>query len=206
MAAPITHIVLTQKIFNKFFKDKIRKDFFIGSCFPDIRYLKVIDRGKTHFEHTALNGLKQDNSFSAGVKFHSILDVVREKFITENNIYPLCPKSKYVTESLKILEDQIYYPYISNWGEYIDYLNEILPDELSFGITKIDIEKWHSLLQRYFSRQPDIESVKSTIGIGFSKKAVSIMNNNVEKMRVNKKIINIIKNLYKNLDSLLNYY
>jgi len=41
MAAPITHIALTEKIFDKFFKDKKRKDFFIGTLFPDIRYLKI---------------------------------------------------------------------------------------------------------------------------------------------------------------------
>lgn len=49
MATPITHIVLTEKVFEKFFKDKTRKDFFIGTSFPDIKYLKVIDRDKSHF-------------------------------------------------------------------------------------------------------------------------------------------------------------
>lgn len=136
MAAPITHIVLTEKIFDKFFKDKIRKDFFIGTSFPDIRYLKVIDRDKTHYNDLSVLDLGNDESFSAGVKFHSILDHAREKFIVENDTYSLCPKSKYITQSLKILEDEIFYQYTKDWGVYIDYLNEILPIERVYGIAE----------------------------------------------------------------------
>jgi len=51
----------------------------------------------------------------AGVKFHSILDRSREKFIIENDIYSLCPKSKYITQSLKILEDEIFYQYVKGY-------------------------------------------------------------------------------------------
>ena len=78
MATPITHVVLAAKIFDNIFKDKIKKDFFIGSLFPDIRYLKVIDRDKSHFENLKLKDLKNDDSFLAGVKFHSIVDIARE--------------------------------------------------------------------------------------------------------------------------------
>ena len=65
MAAPITHIALTEKIFDKFFKNKTRKDFFIGTSFPDIRYLKVIDRDKTHYDDLSVADLGNDASFSA---------------------------------------------------------------------------------------------------------------------------------------------
>ena len=58
MAAPITHIVLTNKIFNKYFSNKEKGDFFIGASFPDIRYLKVIKREKTHFNNITLNEIK----------------------------------------------------------------------------------------------------------------------------------------------------
>ena len=82
----------------------------------------------------------------AGVKFHSILDRSREKFIIENDIYSLCPKSKYITQSLKILEDEIFYQYVKNWNVYINYLDEILQAEKNYGIAEKDLRKWHSLL------------------------------------------------------------
>lgn len=204
MAAPITHIALTQKIFDKFFGNRRKKDFFVGTCFPDIRYPTNINRDKTHFEDITLNDLKQNNSFWAGLKFHSILDIVREKFIVKNNIYSFCPKSQFIAQSLKIVEDQIFYQRIKNWQEYIDYLNKILPEETKFGITKKDVQKWHELLQEYFANQPNKKSIENLIiGIGLSKKVADEINQNIKKIKNNNKVINIINNLYKNFDSLL---
>jgi len=204
MAAPITHIALTEKIFDKFFKGKIRKDFFIGTSFPDIRYLKVIDRDKTHHDNLSIANLGNDESFSAGVKFHSILDQVREKFIVENDTYLLCPESKYITQSLKILEDKIFYQHIKDWTVYAEYLNEILQVERDYGIAEKDLSRWHSLLQQYFQKQPDEQAVKNfTLSIGFTEEVAVEINENIAKMKANKKIINIIKNLYKNFNSLI---
>ncbi|HRZ95859.1 MAG TPA: hypothetical protein P5262_04835, partial [Candidatus Moranbacteria bacterium] len=180
MAAPITHIALTEKIFDKFFKDKIRKDFFIGTSFPDIRYLKVIDRDKTHYKDLSIVDLGNDESFSAGVKFHSILDHAREKFIVENNTYSLCPESKYITQSLKILEDEIFYQHVKDWTIYTEYLNEILQAERNYRVAEKDLKKWHSLLQQYFQKQPDEDAVKNfTLGIGFTEEVTSEINENI---------------------------
>ncbi len=97
MAAPITHIVLTQKIFDKYFRRLDHQLFFIGTLLPDIRYLGVIDRKETHYKNLSIKDLNGEKSFLAGLKFHSILDEVREKFIIENDIYSLCMDSKYIT-------------------------------------------------------------------------------------------------------------
>jgi hypothetical protein len=204
MAASITHVALTEKIFDKFFHDKIRKDFFIGTSFPDIRYLKVIDRDKTHYNDLSIADLGNDESFSAGVKFHSILDHARENFIVENDTYSLCPKSKYITQSLKILEDEIFYQHVKDWTVYIEYLNEILHIEKDYGIAERDLKKWHSLLQQYFQQQPNKDTIRNfTLDIGFTEDIADEINQNIAEMRTNKKIIEIIKNLYKNFDLLI---
>ncbi|HHD92209.1 MAG TPA: hypothetical protein ENL06_01115 [Candidatus Portnoybacteria bacterium] len=204
MAAPITHIALTEKIFDKFFKNKIRKDFFIGTSFPDIRYLKVIDKNKTHYDSLSIADLGTDDSFSSGVKFHSILDHVREKFIAENDTYSLYPESKYIVQSLKFLEDQIFYQHVKNWTVYIEYLNEILRAERNYGIAEKDLKKWHSLLQQYFQQQPNNDTIRNLVlGIGFTEEIANEINQNLAVMRTNKKIIDIIKNLYKNFDLLI---
>ncbi|MFC1700858.1 hypothetical protein ACFLZ0_01855 [Patescibacteria group bacterium] len=205
MAAPITHIVLTDKIFNQYFKNKIKKDFFIGVCLPDIRYLKVIERSKTHFNNLTLDDIKKEkNSFLAGLKFHSLTDMVRERFINSKNIYSLFPESEYITESLKLLEDNVLYNKINNWNEFINFLKEILKDELSFGISEKDIKKWHKTLQGYFSQYPD-NNIREIllIDLGFSKDIAKKLNFNIEKMEKNKKIIQIIYELYDDFDSLL---
>ncbi len=201
MAAPITHIVFTEKVFDKLFKDKTRKDFFVGTLFPDIRYLNVISRDKTHYDNLSIAKLINDESFAAGVKFHSIVDQAREKFVVENNTYLLCPKSKYITQSLKILEDEIFYNYVEDWEVIINYLNKILPIEKDSGIAKKYLEKWHLLLQQYFHHEPDRNAVsKFTHSIGFSQDVSDEINRNVAKMRTNEKIIKNIKELYNNLN------
>lgn len=204
MAAPITHIVLTDKIFDKLFNKKVRKDFFIGTSFPDIRYLKVIDWDKTHYHDLFVDNLGNDESFLAGVKFHSILDSRREKFIVENGTYTLCPKSKYITQSLKLLEDELFYQHVPDWGVYIEYMNEILQAEKSYGVAEKDLKKWHTLLQQYFQQQPSKDSVRNfTLGIGFTDEVADEINDNIAIMKANKKIIDTIKGLYNNFDSLI---
>lgn len=204
MPLPITHIVLTEKVFNKFFKNKTKKDFFIGTLFPDIRYLKVIAKNKTHYTNLSVSTLNKAEPFLAGIKFHSILDQAREKFILENNTYSLCPKSKYITHSLKILEDEIFYRHIKDWKAYIDYLNEILPLEKKYKIAESDLKRWHLLLQRYFSKQPNSQIVDNfALDIGFTKENANEINDNISKMRSNKKITAIIEKLYNNIDLLI---
>jgi len=198
MVTVITHIVLAKKVFDKYFQDKDENNFFVGTLFPDIRYLSTIDRNKTHYNNLTFNDLKKDNSFLAGMKFHSILDTAREKFIVASGIYSLCPKSKYIIQSLKFLEDEIFYKYVDNWGEYISYLNNILPEEKRFGVTEKDIKKWHLLLQEYFKEQPNEKTVTNALlSINHSNKVIDEINGNIVLMRVNKDIVNILEDMYR---------
>jgi hypothetical protein len=204
MAAPITHIALTEKIFDSLFKDKDRKEFFIGTLFPDIRYLNVISRDKTHYTNISVSDLYTDTSFLAGVKFHSIVDKVREQYIINNNIYSLCPKSPYITESLKFLEDEILYPNIQNPISYIEYLEDILSSEIECGINEYDIRKWHTLLQQYLSQKPHKESIaQSLIDTGLKREVANEINQNIDIIKSQDHIISTIKNLYTKFDSLL---
>ncbi len=204
MAAPITHIVLADKVFDKFFSDKKRKDFYIGTIFPDIRYLGVIDRKKTHFKGVKINDLKDEDSFSAGLKFHSLVDEVRVKFMKLKDICSLHPDSKYSEIALKIIEDELCYDRVNNWDEFIGFLNEVLPDELSFGIQKKDITIWHRMLQVYFLKKPDEKSNRVlTVGLEFLEDAQGEINNFINQMRSSEEIKRIIKEFYDNFESFL---
>ena len=55
MAAPATHIVLTDKIYNRYFSDIDRKKFYIGTLFPDIyKIVKKTERARTHLKRFSL--------------------------------------------------------------------------------------------------------------------------------------------------------
>ncbi len=207
MATPIVHVVLTDKIFNKFFINRNKKDFFIGTSFPDIRYLRIIKREKTHFENVKMKDIEKENDFTAGLKFHSILDQIREDFIVKNNAYDLFPNSKLSTLALKLAEDRILYNNTQDWQEYIDYLNEVLVDEINFGLKADDIKKWHELLQQLFSHSPNRQSIQDFASeIFFSNHDINELDKMATQLSANKKLIKIIKNLYANFETLTQNY
>lgn len=198
MAAPITHIVLSDKVFNKHFKNKDKKDFYLGTSFPDIRYLKIIERNKTHFQNLSLQEINiETSSFSAGLKFHSLTDKIREDFIISNNVYSLYSEFEYVTESLKLLEDDILYSKVNNWEEIISYFNEMAREELSFGIKEGDIRKWHEILKKYFSKQPDENTRKTLLNdLNFSADVADKMNLNIKRIKDNQRAIQFVYKMY----------
>lgn len=207
MAAPITHIVLTEKVFNKYFSNKNRRDFYIGTVFPDIRYLGVVDRKNTHFpfqEVDLKDVIREKNSFITGLKFHSLVDDFRERFIKSKNIYSLIPESEYKSQTLKFLEDELNYNKVKDWNKIITFFDDILSEELDFDIKKENIEKWHNILQGYLSKKPNKESVEMiAIDLQFPKEAQKEIINLVEQIRPNKEIRQAIEEFYNNFESFL---
>jgi len=159
MAAPITHIVLANKVFDRYFPKSDKKQFYIGTSFPDIRYLEIIDRERTHFNGPALKELVDVDSFIAGAKFHSLVDEVREKYMKNRSLYSLFPESKFLTQAVKIFEDRVLYEKVSNWEEITRFFNDIQAGELEYDLNKTDIERWHILLKNYFRQPPNTNIV-----------------------------------------------
>ena len=80
MAGPIGHIVLALSLLNGPLADKDRAAFMLGTTFPDIRYLGVIERGKTHNNHATWQNVQtESSSFKAGMDFHALVDRGREQ-------------------------------------------------------------------------------------------------------------------------------
>ncbi len=208
MPGPITHIALTDKVFNKYFKDKNKKDFFIGTSFPDIRYLKIIKREKTHFPEVKLNQLKDKNSFEAGFKFHSLVDIIVEEFTQAEDIYSLLPRSNQPGHyPISFLEDELFYNKMDNWDEIIGFLDNVLPEELAFDISGQAIRKWHQILQDYFSQKPNNGiRTKLMMELGFTEEAIRETNNLLKQIGGNQKINQFIERLYNNFELLLQRY
>ncbi|MEO8581748.1 MAG: hypothetical protein ABI425_04210 [Patescibacteria group bacterium] len=163
MAAPATHIILADKIFEKYFQNTTKSDFYIGTSFPDIRYLGVIDREKTHFIDLSIQALISLPPFEAGLKFHSLVDKVREKFMRSQNVYSLVPESPFITQALKFFEDEVLYEKRNNWNEIASYFGKVTNEESCFGIKTADIEKWHKFLQTYFTTKPHNQNIREFV-------------------------------------------
>src|SRR3989344_5867553 len=105
----------------------------IGTSFPDIRYLGVIDRDKTHFDISKLGDLDNLPDFIAGMKLHSLVDVVREKYMNDKGLYSLFPESKFLSQGVKMLEDNVLMSKFDDWNRVAGYFDEVVSEEREFG-------------------------------------------------------------------------
>ncbi len=130
MPAPITHIVLADKVFDKYFFDKDRKEFFIGTSFPDIRYYDNLDREKTHQDGLSIEEIVKESSFLAGMHFHSFVDEKWGNFYRRLEDHQLYLEPLQVSAvALKFFEDERLYGHFSGWGQVADFFDGALEEE-----------------------------------------------------------------------------
>ncbi len=200
MAAPITHIVLADKVFNTHFSDKDKAKFFIGTSFPDIRYLGVIEREKTHINVENIDETKKEDSFMAGLKLHVYIDKIREEYITDKGMYELVPKTKESVTAIKLLEDKLLYDKISDWNAISIYFNDVLDEEIAFGLERSSIQRWHKLLQNLFHTKPELESIRQFIkGLNIDPSEAEAIHKEVLKLNENEDVRRIIFDFYEEL-------
>lgn len=205
MAAAITHIVLTDKIFDQKFSNLDKKIFVVGTIFPDIRYLVGIGRERTHPKVKGLNEIQKLTSFDAGVYFHQLVDTKREEYMLKNRAYDVVQKSEFIVESIKLLEEEVLYAKVSDWQKYASFFSDVLDQEISYGLKHADIEKWHTFISEYVKQKPNSKKRKSHLHrLKFFKKNIIKINYNVERMRNNKHLINIINNFYDDFEKIIN--
>ncbi|MBI2465441.1 hypothetical protein HYV64_04845 [Candidatus Shapirobacteria bacterium] len=204
MAAPTTHVVIAEKVFDKFFNGKDIGKFVVGTSFPDIRYLGVIDREKTHFGKIRLSEIILSDSFEAGVKFHSLVDHAREKFVVERGLYDFFIESPYKTQAMKLFEDGVLANKFVNNEVVAGYFNSIYDEERNYGIEESQIKKWHEMLSKYFLSTNSNEAVRSFVGvtklpIGVAEEIINVIDNicSVEKAR------EIVLDFYENFEKLV---
>jgi hypothetical protein len=205
MAAPITHVVLTNKVLDKFFGDKDRKLFMLGTSFPDIRRLGKIEREKVHFNDFSLVEMKNDDPFTAGLKFHSVVDEVRKKYVQDNNIISLFPDSEFIKEAVKIFEDRILRNKSDRWEETAGYFDQIYQEELIFGVKEEDVRTWHKMLTEYFLSDinKDIGITNFIMGSGNSQETVAEMVRTANEVKDYKKAEELVLNFYDNFEKLI---
>ena len=204
MAAPATHIVLANKIYKKHFSDKDFAKFIVGTSFPDIRYMGVIDRNVTHFRNLKLNDIKSENSFTAGLKVHSLVDEVREKFVRENGLYDLFPESQFRIQGVKFFEDRVLYDKIDNWSEILLSFDKVYDEEIDFGVSKTSIERWHKYLISILTHKPTDKVLELFISeIGKPKEMAEELKKVANNPDNQKEASNIILKFYDNFEELI---
>ncbi len=160
MAAPVSHIYFAKRFFDISGLEIDQKAFIVGTSFPDIRYLGIIDRTKTHFSEVSLEQVKAEKDpFKAGLLFHNYHDLKRTEYIQQSGLYKLLPDNKFISQAEKFGEDVLLYGLSRDWFMFKDFFREVNSDELSYGLQTQDVEAWHKLISDYISEPPSSLSV-----------------------------------------------
>lgn len=154
---PFFHLAMAEKWLEmkNISKEEERKEFILGTLFPDIRYLKELTRRETHDPYPSLAKVESSSSlFEAGKIFHAWVDVIRECYLSRHQTYEklsfLPPKQRGVF--LKFLEDEFLFSK-SSWQEEMRYLEGMSQDETQMA-SESSVKKWHFFLRKYLAESP----------------------------------------------------
>lgn len=203
MPAPITHIVLGQKIHHHFFPQLDFPSFIVGTSFPDIRYISQIKREKTHLQNIRLKDVDTKNSFLAGFQIHSLIDQIVNPFNTEKFVSFSLEKNRRNVLALKFYQDKILYPKIKNWPQITSFFTRVYPQEIDILNSKTCLQKWHHGLGQYFKNGPIKKSLSfftQVIGEEITEEEIL---DQIKKMSQNSLIKKKFLNLEKNILSLV---
>lgn len=203
MASQITHIVYGKKALELFLSDqKIdEKKFFIGTVFPDIRYLGSIEREKSHYDNPTVDGLRSiEGDFQKGMYAHALVDIEREKLLNKLGMYDAVPSSGYTVSALKFIEDEFTYSLISDWDKYKQYLSDVIDEEYVL-VPRENAQRWHSILSLYFSQPPTWQTILKVASElkGFSDDVLNRLKVETDKVKENTRAMEIISVTYEKL-------
>jgi hypothetical protein len=156
---PRMHIYLAEKCLDKkIFENQDQKsEFLLGNLFPDIRYMGVVSREKTHEAKISLDRIfskeSKESFFALGMKFHSWVDEEREKFLFHHAIMNEISDIPYSKRSLflKLIEDEILVEQEEKFD--VAFLLDVNFNELKY-VSWSDASKWHLMLSEYFCARP----------------------------------------------------
>src|SRR5437879_5644374 len=152
MPSTLAHIVYGLDFLELRRPELERGAFLRGVIFPDIRYLGVIDRSKTHYGVALGVVLNEPNSWRTGYLHHNWLDGVWNDFFHHFGLDDV--RDAITLQALKLLEDELLYEEIPEREEIAASLAEVDQQALNFGIPPETIVRWGGLIGQAFVSRP----------------------------------------------------
>jgi len=207
MAAEITHILFTDKLFDKYFTDKNRADFYIGCCLPDIRYIDPdISRTSTHLPVESIGDVQQEsNSLIAGMKFHNLTDHRRDRFVSVRaDVFTAYEKLSFFGGAVKLVEDQILYSRLPDWNRIIQLFEMDIKSPLPANISLARIKTYNQILVEYF-RQPATDQTQQILvrHFGFNDQQIDDATRTINRLKSDPAVIATIELMYDHIEDII---
>jgi hypothetical protein len=197
MPWPVTHVLTAEIFYDGFFSHLDRKEFIIGTCFPDIRYPARLNRKSTHIKHLPLSDIQSQSAFRAGLLFHSYVDEMWNALILERNaqIFEEIPHDQPMIHTMKVLQDKFLYDHIEGWDRIADYFDSPLPEERTYGASQGMIQHWHDLLANYLRKPPVIQDL-DMLSISLSPEMIAKIRTYYLTFQNNSKLTRVLSDYY----------
>jgi len=209
MAAEITHILFTDKLYLKYFSDKNKAEFYIGSCLPDIRYLEPhLNRHNTHFEiENIYDVIREENCLLAGIKFHCLTDISRKNFLANHaQIIEKYSPLLFDWWSFKLLEDEILYHKLNDWPKIIGLIQIDSTSQIPYELSSGKYNKYISILKNYFRQPPNKISQKQFLqALGYSDLEIADEEKIITDLKSNSPVIATIKLMYDQIEEIMTH-
>lgn len=157
---------------NSKYTETERKEFMVGTLFPDIRDLDATVHELTHIKDVTIDGVRNaETPFLAGWMLHCLVDDVRTAFQKEWGIFDRLSDFNVQRKGafLKVVEDALVYDRI-NRQFVIESLKDIYDGEREIEKSDQIIQKWHDINIGLLSKsQKEILMGFSERGEGFLK-------------------------------------
>jgi hypothetical protein len=204
MPWPATHILVAEKIFDRYFADLDRKAFILGTCFPDIRYPAGIERERTHIKNIPLETIQQEPSFRAGLLFHTYVDNLWNAHIRSHGdvLFTVIPHTRPMFHAMKILQDKWLYDTLTDWSRITAYFATTLPEERQFGASDSLIQRWHEMLASYLSKPP-VEDDLRMLALSLTPDLVADIRRCYREFQREPQLIQVMTNFYQEIDELI---
>lgn len=224
MAGPIAHIFCALAFLNSNYNTiEDKQAFLLGTSFPDIRYLGVIERTQTHIPNIKWDDVVNEKSaFKAGLLFHSLVDQAREGYFESHGLYDIDigVHPQFRSHVLKLFEDILLHDSISEWPKIVAYFDDILQEERAYPIAPESLQNWHAILQIYCAKKPGIHTLISFANNNQIKKKMGIeklsqadidcaeegFTDTFNMLNKNETLIKIIHDFYSNCITILQSY
>lgn len=197
MASPITHILLTDKIYNEQFGDCNKKEFILWTTLPDISNLdKNISRDGTHIKNVVLHTVHSlTNSLDKWIYFHSLVDRIRDEFYVSKWIYTPGWDEDFII-ALKLLEDQYLYHKIKNRNKYTEFFEDIPYKKIKY-IKKESLDKRYTMIKDEIITSPNNISRRDfQANLWLTEDYSNKINTIIQTIQQDEKILYLIDELY----------
>ena len=156
MPGPIAHTFYAHRAFQLRFPGINLRAFLIGTHLPDIRNLSGHPREHTHRRDITMAEVAEAHDvFEMGYRLHSYVDALHWRVLRDAGVTHAYYRDRTYSTAWKMVAEEMLYPKMPDMKPVVGFLEDILEDELRYGIEEPHVEQWHEMLGEYFTHVPN---------------------------------------------------